>query len=610
MPHDLPTDLRPLLTATIDAARAAGAQLRDALRAPTAEALAAAEATLRDALNRALADALPGSDPAPAASPLAPAWLLCADDAPDAFAHGHRGCALSIALTTDNATILAVVFAYAAPDDAGDLIAWARGCGPIQRDGQPTVRAWPQTNTLQPAHLILTHPAAEDAPTTWAVALAPAIWRVVPSFAYRAALVAVGDADLTFALPTSPAPPAALAAAQALISAAGGALTSPAATATDPATPAPTWCGAPALLKHKLPSLPDAPAPELLVEGDARPRAPSPAALVSTASAPHLLPRAQGCLLGLLAGDSLGAITKGLTPAQAGREHPDGGPRHLVAAADLLPGQPSAAAEAALTLARALADADAFNEEAVATAYARWYATDPIDADTPTSRALYPTLDALDDPDQSPYRVALAAASPDATSNGALARVAPLGIWGHDLSPNRLIAYARADAEITHPADVCQDASALFTATIAFAVRSGASPREVFAFADTTARSLHLDVRRAVSHAVRGPIQPREGRAAASATLSLHNAFYQLLTAPNAASGILDTVRRGGDADTNAAIAGALLGAVHGLRSLPLQWRARVLCCRPTDALPTTERPRPRAFWPTDALLLAEALLS
>ena len=41
------------------------------------------------------------------------------------------------------------------------------------------------------------------------------------------------------------------------------------------------------------------------------------------------------------------------------------------------------------------------------------------------------------------------------------------------------------------------------------------------------------------------------------------------------------TVRRGGDTDTNAAIAGALLGAVHGRDAVPLQWRQMVLSCRP-----------------------------
>lgn len=69
------------------------------------------------------------------------------------------------------------------------------------------------------------------------------------------------------------------------------------------------------------------------------------------------------------------------------------------------------------------------------------------------------------------------------------------------------------------------------------------------------------------------------------------------------------TVMHGGDTDTNAAIAGALLGAVHGLKSIPSQWKESVLACRPIKGTPGVYQPRPQQFWPTDALELAESLL-
>jgi ADP-ribosyl-[dinitrogen reductase] hydrolase len=67
------------------------------------------------------------------------------------------------------------------------------------------------------------------------------------------------------------------------------------------------------------------------------------------------------------------------------------------------------------------------------------------------------------------------------------------------------------------------------------------------------------------------------------------------------------TVRRGGDTDTNAAIAGALLGAVHGREAVPAQWRSMLLSCRPLP--PRAHRPRPRAYWPVDVMEVAERLL-
>jgi ADP-ribosyl-[dinitrogen reductase] hydrolase len=87
------------------------------------------------------------------------------------------------------------------------------------------------------------------------------------------------------------------------------------------------------------------------------------------------------------------------------------------------------------------------------------------------------------------------------------------------------------------------------------------------------------------------------------------NALWQLLHAPNLEEGVVDTVNRGGDTDTNAAIAGALLGAVYGLDAIPGQWRERVLGCQPEAGRPHLRHPRPKCFWPVDALELAAELL-
>ena len=69
-------------------------------------------------------------------------------------------------------------------------------------------------------------------------------------------------------------------------------------------------------------------------------------------------------------------------------------------------------------------------------------------------------------------------------------------------------------------------------------------------------------------------------------------------------------MRSGGDTDTNAAICGALLGAVHGRSSVPEQWQRMVLTCRPLLGQPGVSQPRPAVYWPTDALTLAERLLT
>jgi len=72
---------------------------------------------------------------------------------------------------------------------------------------------------------------------------------------------------------------------------------------------------------------------------------------------------------------------------------------------------------------------------------------------------------------------------------------------------------------------------------------------------------------------------------------------------------MVDTVMRGGDIDTNAAICGALLGAVWGGNAITDQWTECVLNCRPAAGRPHVHRPRPECFWPADALELVEGLI-
>jgi ADP-ribosylglycohydrolase len=90
--------------------------------------------------------------------------------------------------------------------------------------------------------------------------------------------------------------------------------------------------------------------------------------------------------------------------------------------------------------------------------------------------------------------------------------------------------------------------------------------------------------------------------------IALRNALWQLLHAPSLEEGVVDTVMRGGDTDTNAAICGALLGAMYGLEAVATQWKEMVIACRPEHRAGVAH-PRPEVFWPVDALDLAQQLV-
>jgi ADP-ribosylglycohydrolase len=113
-------------------------------------------------------------------------------------------------------------------------------------------------------------------------------------------------------------------------------------------------------------------------------------------------------------------------------------------------------------------------------------------------------------------------------------------------------------------------------------------------------------VREALKAAAEAPPEC-EGAHQGWVLVALQNAFFELLHAPTLEEGVVATVRRGGDADTNGAIAGALLGAIHGRAAVPLQWRSMVLSCRPHPL--RARHPRPMPCWPVDVTELAECLL-
>ena len=67
--------------------------------------------------------------------------------------------------------------------------------------------------------------------------------------------------------------------------------------------------------------------------------------------------------------------------------------------------------------------------------------------------------------------------------------------------------------------------------------------------------------------------------------IALRNALWRLLRASSLEEGVVDTVMRGGDTDTNAAIAGTLLGAVHGRDAVPARRRVKCILACPTSHL-------------------------
>ena len=131
--------------------------------------------------------------------------------------------------------------------------------------------------------------------------------------------------------------------------------------------------------------------------------------------------------------------------------------------------------------------------------------------------------------------------------------------------------WARLDAVITHPNPVCQQANSIFAVAIAHAIGTGADAEGLYSSVLELSEEMDAepDLRHALASARRKPWIGNGSNNAGWVLAALQNAFWQLLNAPNFEEGVVDTIMRGGDTDTNAAICGALLGAVYGREAIP-----------------------------------------
>ena len=311
-------------------------------------------------------------------------------------------------------------------------------------------------------------------------------------------------------------------------------------------------------------------------------------------SSSGVLSRAQGCLLGQLIGDSLGSLVEFQTPERIRsryldgvRDMADGGTFNTIA------GQPTDDSEMALLLARSIVSQGEFNKEEVRKAYVFWLNSGPFDCGFTIRSALS------------------GRPVPDSQANGAMMRISPLGIFGANYTLDQVAEWARQDAALTHIHRVCQEANALFAMAIAHAVRTGCSARDLYGETTAWAKEMEVDhsLKQTIAAAADSPpddFKHKEGWV----LIAFRNALWQLLNAESVEEGIVDTVMQGGDTDTNAAICGALLGAVHGREAIPERWIETIQNCRPRAGTPGVYKPRPEVFWPADALELAEQLVS
>jgi ADP-ribosyl-[dinitrogen reductase] hydrolase len=537
-------------------------------------------------------------------------WAVDPNDGTIWFLKGWRGSSVSIGLVSSGTPVLGVVFAFAAPDDRGDLFTWAEG-QPLLRNGKPLPPL--RDDPPGPRTIVFHSPAAGRNPLRNARLCLPGRFLTSPGIAYRLALTAAGEGNVAVSVNCPNIWD--LAGGHALLLAAGGDIWSDRGEriryGPRGSMPSGRYAlgGGFAAVREFL----DRPWDKSLAGGPRRHRREFPPAPVRPDPERHVkdagpLSRAQGCLLGQVAGDALGSPVEGANPAAIARTYPGGAPRLLLGGgvSDTIPGQPTDDSELALLLARAVVRAQGYDEEEAARHYAWWHGTAPFAVGSTTRAALEPARRIPEGRIAAVIRDA--AERIQGQSNGALMRASPLGIFTWRMPPDQAAAVAARDASLTHASPVCRAANAAFVVAVAAAVRTGDSRtayEEALSWCRKNGSAEVTEALRKTESAPPEDFLSHPGKV----LIALQNAFFRLLRGSSLEDGIVETVRCGGDTDTNAAVCGALLGAVQGADAVPAPWRQAILSCRPIEGLPGIRRPRPEPLWPVDVLEIAESLL-
>ncbi len=271
--------------------------------------------------------------------------------------------------------------------------------------------------------------------------------------------------------------------------------------------------------------------------------------------------RARGALAGLAVGDALGGPLEFLDLAEARATHGGlltemvgGGWLHL------RPGQTTDDTAMALALARSLDERGSYDEADVLGRYMAWRASSPPDIGI-TVNAVLGEVAAGHDARKAAARFHEQSGGRSA-GNGSVMRIAPVAVRYHD-DAAALADVAGREATLLHHDPLGADTCAWYCGRLAALLHDEREPPGTDGLDPRVAETVVPDRQVAAG---------RAERLGGFVLAALAVAATAVETAESFEEGLVWAVNCGGDADTNGAVAGALLGARFGERAIPARW--------------------------------------
>lgn len=158
--------------------------------------------------------------------------------------------------------------------------------------------------------------------------------------------------------------------------------------------------------------------------------------------------------------------------------------------------------------------------------------------------------------------------------NGGVMRTSILGIWEYPWR-DRVKSNAAKVCQITHYDPRCVGSSVAVSLAISELLKGELELEDIITGIQTEVAEYHpelLDYFQRANQPDFAQLKLGEPQAMGYTLKTMSAGFWALKYATSYQDGILKIVQAGGDADTNAAVAGALLGAKFGVQSIPQCW--------------------------------------
>ena len=274
--------------------------------------------------------------------------------------------------------------------------------------------------------------------------------------------------------------------------------------------------------------------------------------------------RVAGCLVGLAVGDALGAPLEFLSREQVRKRFP-AGLRDMTASRLWRRGEYTDDTQMALLIAESLLARQGLVATDIACRFQHWAKTAKavgVQTVSVVNMARY-----TDDPERCSYRYH--AANPNSSAgNGALMRCAPIALFYLN-SLNELVDHSRTAARVTHYDPRAQSSCVILNTWIRSAILNGNRDGRPDAFAILKANELEVWQKLA-------RIETCKEQDIASSGYTVHTleaAAWSFLTTDSYEQAVARAANLGDDADTVAAVCGALAGSFYGYSAIPRRWR-------------------------------------